>query len=96
MHLSADPEPGDSHADYVLTGGVSKWDAFAQARFGRPELEFDSYERFFLVDDDIEFREVGDIDRMFAIANAHGLAICQPSLSPQSHVSWLITRNIAF
>jgi hypothetical protein len=87
------PEPSDSHADYVLTGGVSKWDAFAQARFEHPELGFGVYERFFLVDDDIEFREVGDIDRMFGIANEHGLAICQPSLSLQSHASWLITRN---
>jgi hypothetical protein len=87
------PQASDAQAEYVLTGGVSKWDGFAQARFDHPQLGFEAYERFFLVDDDIEFREAADIDRMFAIAHDHGLAICQPSLSPQSYASWLITRH---
>lgn len=87
------PLASDAQAEYVLTGGVSKWDAFARARFDHPELGFAAYERFFLVDDDIEFRGPGDIDMLIAIAAQHDLAICQPSLSPQSFGSWLITRN---
>lgn len=87
------PRTDDAQAEIVLAGGVSKWDAFAQARFDRPELAFADYERFFLVDDDIAFGSAADIDRLFAMAQQHELAICQPSLSPQSHADWLITRN---
>ncbi len=81
------------HADGVMTGGVSKWDAFAQARFGGAEHGLDGYEHIFFVDDDIVFDAPGDIDRLFAIARANDLAVCQPSLSPQSHASWDITRQ---
>lgn len=87
-------EPQDlAQADCVMTGGVSKWDAFAQARFDRPELGFAAYERFFLVDDDVEFGEVADIERLFGIAREQDLAMCQPSLSARSHVAWGITRR---
>ncbi len=88
------PEECDyAQADCIVTGGVSKWDAFAQARFGGIEHGLDSYEHVFLIDDDIVIDHPGDIDRLFAIAREHDLAVCQPSLSPQSHASWDITRQ---
>jgi hypothetical protein len=88
------PQPQDlAQADCVITGGVSKWDAFSQARFEHPALGFDAYEHFFLVDDDVEFRVGADIDRLFDIAREHKLAICQPSLSPQSYAAWAVTRR---
>jgi hypothetical protein len=79
--------------EYALTGGVSKWDAFAQARFGHPEFGLDGYDHVLLADDDVEFQAPGDIDRLFDIAREHGLAACQPSLSAASHGFWAVTRN---
>jgi hypothetical protein len=87
------PLADDEQAEYVLTGGVSKWDAFAQARFEQPQLGFDAYERFFLVDDDIEFRSATDIHALFKVAQEQQLTVCQPSLSASSYASWLVTRH---
>ncbi len=81
------------HADAVISGGVSKWDAFAQMRFGQPALNLAGYEHFFLVDDDIEFRDAADIDRMFDLAREHQLAVCQPALSADSSDFWFVTRH---
>src|SRR4051812_19756704 len=51
-----DHRPEDiDNAEFVLSGGVSKWDAFAQARFKSPALALERYEYFFLVDDDVGF-----------------------------------------
>ncbi len=80
-------------ADCVMTGGVSKWDAFSQARFEHGELGLGDYERFFLLDDDIEFQRAADIDRLFDIGREHQLAICQASLTPQSFAAWAVTRR---
>jgi hypothetical protein len=84
-----------AQAEYVFTGAVSKWDAFSQIRFDHPPSGFDAYERFFLVDEDIEFAGATDIDRLFDIAQHNGLAACQPALSPQSFAVWAITRQHA-
>jgi hypothetical protein len=88
------PELADFlQADCVMSGGVSKWDAFAQARFDHLELGLDGYERFFLLDDDVEFDSAADIDRLFQIAREQDLVACQPSLSTRSHAVWAITRR---
>ena len=82
-----------AQADLVTTGAVTKWDAFAQMRFGAPGFGFERYEYMCLADDDVVFRDAGDIDRLFAIAREHGLSVSQPSLTPESHAFWFITRH---
>jgi len=82
-----------SQADIVTTGCVSKWDAFAQMRFARPEFRFDRYEYVCIADDDVVFGDAADIDRLFRIAREHRLSICQPSLKPQSYGFWGVTQH---
>jgi hypothetical protein len=89
-----DHQPEDLvQAEYVLSGSLSKWHGFAQARFETPELRLDEYEYVFLVDDDVRPGAVGDIDRLFDIAREQQFAVCQPSLSASSHAFWEITRH---
>lgn len=82
-----------AQAEYVMTGAVTKWDAFAQVRFGRPEYGFDRYESVMVADDDVVFRDTADIDRLFFIAREQRLSICQASLTPESYGFWTLTRN---
>jgi hypothetical protein len=94
LSLYQPPRKDDfAQADYVLTGGLSKWDAFAQCRFERPDYGFAEYAFVLLADDDVLFRDPGDIDRLFEIAGKFQLAACQPSLSHESHGYWLVTRH---
>jgi hypothetical protein len=86
-------EADGDEAEFVFTGAVSKWDAFSQIRFDHPEFGFDAYERFFLVDEDVDFARAADIVRLFDIAAHYDLAACQPALSPQSFAVWSITRQ---
>jgi hypothetical protein len=96
LALSCYEPPTESdlaQADIVTTGAVAKWDAFAQMRFGRPEFRFDQYDYVCLADDDVVFKDAGDIDRLFGIAREHRLSICQPSLTPQSYGFWGVTQH---
>ena len=50
------------------------------------------YERFFILDDDIEISS-NDINRMFEISEKHNLLICAPSFTKDSKISHQITVN---
>lgn len=89
-----DSQPLDlQNVEYVLSGSLSKWHGFAQARFETPALRLEDYEYIFLVDDDVRFGSVADIDRLFDIARDQRFAVCQPSLSPSSHAFWEVSRH---
>lgn len=50
----------------------------------------DQYDYLFLPDDDLDM-SLGDINRLFEIAEGFQLDLCQPSLTHHSHCSWAIT-----
>jgi len=56
-----------------------------------PEI-IEKYERFFIMDDDIEITSK-DINRMFEISEKYNLLICAPSFTKDSKISHPITVN---
>ena len=52
----------------------------------------EEYERFFILDDDIEFN-VDDINNMFKISREYNLDICGPSYSKDSKIAHGITKH---
>lgn len=56
-----------------------------------PEI-IDKYERFFILDDDIEITSK-DINRMFEISETYDLLICAPSFTKDSKICHKITIN---
>ncbi len=52
----------------------------------------DKYDYFFFIDDDVQIDTL-QINRMFSLARAHDIWICQPSLSKDSFCSWPILKT---
>ena len=76
-------------ATYVFKNKDYKYPNFRQYADTHKNI-INTYDFFFLADDDLDM-SMGDINRLFEIANLFGLDLCQPSLSHQSHCSWAIT-----
>jgi hypothetical protein len=51
----------------------------------------DKYDRFFIVDDDI-IMSTTDINNLFNISIKYDLWTCQPAYTPESKISWPITK----
>ncbi|TYO84851.1 hypothetical protein [Oceanicella actignis] len=69
-----------------IAGG--KWDALHRLFSARPDLL--ERERIWLPDDDIE-ADGATVERLFAMARAHDLALCQPALTRDSVFSHFVT-----
>jgi len=80
-------ETGGADLIHYFKGG--KWDGIHQLFTERPEL-LDSYEYFWLVDDDIEAAPE-QVDALFAYVRSHEFEIAQPGLTPDSYYSHRIT-----
>lgn len=65
------------------------WDGIHALFRSRPEL-LEAYDHFFLPDDDIAM-DAAAINEVFRTARRHGLNVCQPALTLDSHLSWLET-----
>jgi len=76
-------------ADYVLTGGFSKFHSASQF-LKLPQLH-KAYSGYLFLDGDVEF-EPGAIDRLFAIASLLKLDLAQAALTTDSFSSWPVTR----
>ena len=84
--------PADGVRAVLVPGG--KWDGLHATLAGIDGL--DRYSHIWLPDDDIA-ADGAAIDRMFALAESHGLAVCQPALCRQSYYShFLLNRCAAF
>ena len=74
--------PQDGVQAILIKGG--KWDGLYQTFEAFPDYE--DYTRIWLPDDDIATTGA-DIDAMFAAAQTHDLAVCQPALTHDSYYS---------
>ena len=82
-------DPLFTDADYVLSGGLSKYHSARQFLI---KLDLvDRYDGFLFLDGDLKFR-AGDIDRLLAFATAMDFDLAQAATTDDSHVSWLVTR----
>lgn len=87
-------EPGENralldHADFVMTGGLSK--LHAAALFLEQQDLFETYAGYLFLDGDLEF-DAGQLGHFLQIAHAAGLDLAQPSLTRDSHDYW----NVVF
>ncbi len=85
------PHPDDrlpERADYVLTGGLSKFDS-AKKFITKCDLA-DKYDGFVFIDGDVEF-EPGGIDRLLRFASAMQFDLAQAALTSNSYSSWPVT-----
>jgi hypothetical protein len=69
----------------------SKFQNFLKFYNKYPDI-INKYDRFFILDDDIEIR-VDDINTMFAISKKYDLLICWPSFADSSAISLPITKQ---
>ncbi len=53
----------------------------------------DAYDRFWLIDWDLEI-EKSSINKLFMMSYEFGFDLCQPALSEDSHISWIITKRV--
>jgi hypothetical protein len=91
---------GNNEENYAL---YAKYVTFIERRKGSKFQNFNyfynkypdiiaKYERFFILDDDIEIKS-NDINRMFAFSEKYNLLICAPSFTHDSKISHIITKN---
>ena len=83
-------EPADGVSAVLAPGG--KWDGLYNSVAGTGIL--DRYSHVWLPDDDIA-ADAPAIDRMFDLADRHGLAVCQPALCRKSHYSHFLLNHCA-
>lgn len=83
-------EPADGVEAVLVPGG--KWDGLYKTLADTDLLG--RYSHIWLPDDDIA-ADGAAIDRMFALAESHGLAVCQPALSRQSYYSHFLLNHCA-
>ena len=82
-------DPLFTDADYVLSGGLSKYHSARQFLI---KLDLvDRYDGFLFADGDVKFG-TGDIDRLLAFATAMDLDLAQAATTDDSHVSWDVTK----
>lgn len=77
-------------AEYVVTGGFNKFDAFCDFRESFPE-QF-NYRYIFLLDNDVAFQP-GDISRFFSICDEANLYLTQPSLKWGTNINFDVTMH---
>ena len=77
-------DQGDGIRSCLIPGG--KWDGIAKTIAHFPDLLEADY--IWLPDDDLA-TDCATINRLFALAKAHGLTVCQPALSRDSYYSHL-------
>jgi hypothetical protein len=75
-------------ADYVLTGGLSKFHAAKQ--FIETTGVLSRYDGFLFLDGDISFED-RDMEKLLDMAASGGFALAQAGLTPDSYFSWEIT-----
>jgi hypothetical protein len=78
------------HVCYIEKSNGSKFQNFY--KFWMKFLKIiEDYDRFFILDDDIEF-SISDINEMFKISEEYDLLICQPSFTDRSKTSYEINK----
>ena len=80
-----------SQVHYIEQRKGSKFQNFKYFYDKYPEI-IEKYERFFVLDDDIEFG-IEDINKMFDISTEYNLQICGPSFTHKSKISHRITMH---
>jgi hypothetical protein len=90
-YYGADPGYDEPDADFLVPGGVTKFPAIKQIDDANPGL-LRSYRAIFMPDDDVDIA-FDDVDRAFALCEAYGLWLAQPSLTHDSHASWNVLFN---
>jgi len=81
----------ESHVNHIEKSTGSKFQNFYM--FWRKYNDIiDKYDRFFILDDDIEIRSK-DINEMFELSKEYNLEICGPSFSKDSHISHGVTKH---
>ena len=80
-----------SQVHYIEQRKGSKFQNFKYFYDKYPEI-IEKYERFFILDDDIEFG-IEDINKMFDISTEYNLQICGPSFTHKSKISHRITMH---
>lgn len=94
-YFGGDAERPFPEAAFVHRYKGGKWDGLADFFRSFPEL-LGQYDYFWLPDDDI-LTDAAAIDRLFAAVAAARLELAQPSLTPESYLSHLLTlTNPAF
>lgn len=92
VRYHSEPNPDDpllTLAEYVLTGGLSK---FHSANQFLTALDLSkTYHGFLFLDGDVEFQP-GDIDRLFLYASLMKFDLAQAALTDDSYSSWHVTR----
>ena len=92
VRYHSEPSPDDpllTIAEYVLTGGLSKFHSASQLLTTLDLTK--TYQGFLFLDGDVEF-EPGDIDRLFLYASLIKFDLAQAALSDDSFSSWQVTR----
>jgi len=79
------------HVCYIEKSKGTKFQNFYKFWTKFPWI-IEDYDRFFILDDDIEFT-VLDINEMFRISREYNLLICQPSFTERSKVTYDITKH---
>ncbi len=74
--------------EIVLPARGWKWDVVAQQLREHPGL-VERYDYFWIPDDDIE-ADAARISKIFDLTSEHGLAVSQPSLTPDSYFSYIL------
>ena len=77
-------------ADYVMTGGLSKFHAAAQF-LSMTGLDA-AYDGYLFLDGDVEF-EADDMNRFLNLVRAAGLDLAQPSMTRDSYSYWNMTYH---
>lgn len=83
-----DPIAEDKAADFYVSGGDNKFEAFDA--FLRETLASRPYRYYLVLDDDLDFAP-GDISRLFALCEHHRTFLCQPALRWGSHLNHHVT-----
>lgn len=78
-------QPAEGVQAVLVKGG--KWDGLYKTLVSFEQL--DSYERFWLPDDDIA-TDCGTINRIFELSGQFGLAVCQPALTRDSYFTHML------
>ena len=81
----------ESNVTFIEKSKGSKFQNFHKFWNAHPEI-IDKYDRFFILDDDIEITCDG-INEMFETSKKYNLKICAPSFTNNSQVTYDITKN---
>lgn len=84
--FGSQPDRHADTADYYEHRKGMKWPVLGELLQARPEL-VERYDYVWLPDDDL-ITDTATIDRLFAFARAHQLALAQPALTRNSYYTW--------